>query len=138
MWRRLLARRLRKLELDYSAVEGDAGLRAEIASYLRRSRAVHCSANQILLVNGSQQALDLVARVLLEQGDAVVLEDPHYQGAREIFRSVGARIVPIPVDGLGLEVARLPIPRASAWLMSPLRTSFPLELFFPWTGAWRC
>ena len=108
VWRRLLARRLRKLELDYSAVEGDAGLRAEIASYLRRSRAVHCSANQILLVNGSQQALDLVARVLLEQGDAVVLEDPHYQGAREIFRSVGARIVPIPVDGLGLEVARLP------------------------------
>jgi GntR family transcriptional regulator/MocR family aminotransferase len=108
IWRRLLARRLRKLDLDYSAVQGDAGLRAEIASYLRRSRAVHCSLDQILLVNGSQQALDIVARVLLEQGDRVVLEDPHYQGAREIFRSVGARLVPIPVDASGLQVARLP------------------------------
>ncbi len=108
VWRRLLARRLRTLELDYSTVQGDAGLRAEIANYLRRSRAVDCSPEQILLVNGSQQALDLVARVLLEQGDAVVLEDPHYQGAREIFRSVGARIIPIPVDDFGLQVSRLP------------------------------
>ena len=108
LWRRLLTRRLRTLELDYSPVQGDAGLRAEIASYLRRSRAVDCQPDQILLVNGSQQALDLVARVLLDPGDAVVLEDPHYQGARETFRSIGARIIPIPVDNLGLQVARLP------------------------------
>ena len=108
VWRRLLARRLRSLDLDYSPVGGDAGLRTEIANYIRRSRAVDCSPDQILLVNGSQQAIDLVARVLLDPGDSVVLEDPHYQGAREAFRSVGARIIPIPVDHSGLEVARLP------------------------------
>jgi GntR family transcriptional regulator / MocR family aminotransferase len=108
LWRRLLTRRLRTLELDYSPVQGDAGLRAEIASYLRRSRAVDCQPEQILLVNGSQQAIDLIARILLNPGDAVVIEDPHYQGAREIFRSIGARIIPIPVDRSGLQVARLP------------------------------
>jgi len=108
IWRRLLARRLRSLELDYSPVRGDPGLRTEIANYLRRSRAVDCSSGRILLVNGSQQAIDLVARVLLDPGDSVVLEDPHYQGAREVFRAVGANIIPIPVDDSGLVVARLP------------------------------
>jgi len=108
IWRRLLARRLRSIELDYSPVRGDAGLRMEIANYLRRSRAVDCSPDQILLVNGSQQAIDLVARVLLDSGDSVVLEEPHYQGAREVFRAVGARIIPVAVDDSGLNVNQLP------------------------------
>lgn len=108
LWRRLLARRLRALELDYSTVQGDPGLRQEIANYLRRSRAVDCETDQVLLVNGSQQALDLVARVLLDRGDGVVMEDPHYQGAREIFHAVGARILPVPVDREGIQIGRLP------------------------------
>jgi GntR family transcriptional regulator/MocR family aminotransferase len=108
IWRRLLARRLRSLELDYSAVRGDTGLRTEIANYLRRSRAVDGSPDQILLVNGSQQAIDLVARVLLDSGDSVVLEEPHYQGAREVFQAVGARITSVAVDDSGLDVDQLP------------------------------
>jgi GntR family transcriptional regulator/MocR family aminotransferase len=110
LWRRLLVRRLRALDLEYAPVEGDATLRDEIAKYLRRSRAVDCDPNQILLVNGSQQALDLVARVLIDPGSTVVLEEPHYQGAREVFRAAGAKLRFIPVDRNGLEVERLPKP----------------------------
>jgi GntR family transcriptional regulator/MocR family aminotransferase len=59
-------------------------------------------------VNGSQQALDLVARVLLNRGDSVAIEDPQYQGAREIFRAAGARLCPVRVDGDGLDPTKLP------------------------------
>jgi GntR family transcriptional regulator/MocR family aminotransferase len=59
-------------------------------------------------VNGSQQGLDLIARVLLERGDPVAIEDPQYQGMREIFRAAGARLLPVPVDRDGLNPAKLP------------------------------
>jgi len=62
----------------------------------------------VIVVSGSQQALDLSARVLLERGDRVVIEDPQYQGAREIFRTAGARLHPVAVDGEGLNTAKLP------------------------------
>uniref|UniRef100_Q024I6 Transcriptional regulator, GntR family n=1 Tax=Solibacter usitatus (strain Ellin6076) TaxID=234267 RepID=Q024I6_SOLUE len=108
LWRQLLSRRLRRLELDYAAVQGDSGLRREIARYLRRTRGIECTAEQVLLVNGSQQAMDLVGRVLLDAGDRVVMENPHYTGAREVFRAVGARIVPVAVDEQGIDVEQLP------------------------------
>jgi len=73
-----------------------------------RTRGIRCEPDQILLVNGTQQALDLVARVLLDPGDRVAMEDPHYAGAREVFRAVGARILPVPLDGAGLRTDRLP------------------------------
>jgi GntR family transcriptional regulator/MocR family aminotransferase len=110
LWRRLLVRHHRTLDLEYAPVQGDAALREEIAKYLRRSRAVDCEPGQILLVNGSQQALDLVSRVLIDPGNTVVLEEPHYQGAREIFRAAGAKLRFIPVDRSGLQVDRLPKP----------------------------
>jgi GntR family transcriptional regulator/MocR family aminotransferase len=62
----------------------------------------------VVIVNGSQQALDLIARVLLERGDGVAIENPQYQGAREILRAAGARLHGVPVDGEGLDPARLP------------------------------
>jgi GntR family transcriptional regulator/MocR family aminotransferase len=108
LWRRLLSRRLSSLQLDYAAVRGDTGLRREISRYLRRTRGIECTPEQVLLVNGTQQAMDLVARVLLDPGDRVVMEDPHYTGAREVFRAVGARIVPVPVDDFGIDVDQLP------------------------------
>jgi GntR family transcriptional regulator/MocR family aminotransferase len=107
-WRRLLARHLRTLPLDYTAAGGDLILRREIARYLVRTRGIQCESEDVLLVNGSQQALDLVARVLLDPGDRVVMEDPHYPGAREVFRAVGGRVIPVAVDGYGLCVDRLP------------------------------
>ena len=62
----------------------------------------------MLVVGGSQQALDLTARVLLNPGDGVVIEEPHYQSAREVFDTLGARLIPVAVDDEGLDVSRLP------------------------------
>ena len=107
-WRRILGRHLRTLPLDYAPAGGDSILRREIARYLGRARGIRCEPEQVLLVNGTQQALDLTARVLLDPGDRVVMEDPHYTGAREVFCSAGARIVPVPVDLGGLRTDLLP------------------------------
>lgn len=110
-WRRMLAREARKAtarHFDYGSALGNPDLRAAISSHLRRSRAVVCNPSQVLIVNGSQQALDLVIRVLVEQGQPVAIENPQYDGAREAFRAAGARLRPVPVDRDGLNPARLP------------------------------
>jgi GntR family transcriptional regulator/MocR family aminotransferase len=111
MWRRLLLRHARKApvrELDYGPAAGSLALREAVAAHLRRSRAVVCDPSQVIVVSGSQQALDLIARVLIEPGQRVALENPSYQGTREILRAAGARVVPVPVDRDGLDPARLP------------------------------
>jgi GntR family transcriptional regulator/MocR family aminotransferase len=72
---------------------------------LRDARAVHCDAQQVLIVSGSQQALDLAARLLLDEGDAVWMEDPCYLGARGALAGAGAHLMPVPVDAEGLDVA---------------------------------
>jgi GntR family transcriptional regulator/MocR family aminotransferase len=110
-WQRILnrrARRIRVRELDYGPAAGSDALREAIAGHLRRSRAVVCDASQVLVVSGSQQALDLVARVLIEPGDTAVIEDPIYQGTREIVRAAGARAHAIAVDRDGLDPESLP------------------------------
>jgi GntR family transcriptional regulator/MocR family aminotransferase len=111
LWQRLYSRSLRSLgaeALEYSErVSGYEPLCEEIAKYVSRSRAVSCSAEQVLVVNGSQQALDLCARLLLEPGDEVALEDPGYSGASRIFAAHGARLRPVPVDREGLLCDRL-------------------------------
>ena len=120
-WRRILLRRARKArlrELEYGSAAGSTALREAIAVHLRRSRAVVCDPSQVMIVNGSQQALDLAARILMERGDRVVIEDPHYQGAREVFRAAGARLHPVPVDRDGLDPAQLP-PEARIAFVTP-------------------
>ncbi len=114
LWRRLLVRRARVASvasLGYAPPEGHAPLREALADYLRRGRGVVCAPDQILVVSGSQQALDIAARVLLDPGATVVLEEPHYEGARQVFDAAGARLVAVPIDASGLDVATLP-PRA--------------------------
>lgn len=111
MWRRILLRCARKIsvaKLDYGPASGNVALREAICTHLRRSRAVVCDPAQVLIVNGSQQALDLIARVLIERGDRVVIEDPSYQGTREVLRAASARVAPISVDRNGLNPDRLP------------------------------
>jgi GntR family transcriptional regulator/MocR family aminotransferase len=111
MWRRILLRHVRKApvrELDYASAVGSAALREAISVHVRRARAVICDASQVIIVNGSQQALDLVARVLIERGDRVAIEDPQYQGTREVLRAAGARLCPVRVDRDGLNPAKLP------------------------------
>jgi GntR family transcriptional regulator/MocR family aminotransferase len=111
MWRRLLlrcARKTRVAELDYSHAAGNVALREAICTHVRRSRAVVCDASQIIVVNGSQQALDLIARVLMEPGDGVAFEDPSYQGTWEVLRAAGVRLLPIVLDRDGLDPAKIP------------------------------
>ena len=106
-WQRLSARRSRVVPSG-APDSGHAGLRDALAAHLSRLRAVRCNPSQIVIVNGSQQALDLVTRLLVNPGDQVVIEEPHYHGARLIFQAAGARLVPCPVDGEGLRIERLP------------------------------
>jgi GntR family transcriptional regulator / MocR family aminotransferase len=109
LWARIAARVYRKAPRSLYG-QGDAGgyppLRRAIAEYLGHSRGVRCSAEQIIVTSGAQQALDLVARVLLDPGDEVWMEDPGYPGASQAFQNAGACVVPIPVDGDGIDVAR--------------------------------
>ena len=111
LWRKLINRHLRRESaalFDYAeSASGYEPLRREIAAYLGRSRAVRCTAEQILMVNGSQQALDLCARLLLDRGDEVAFENPGYQGARQVFSACGARLAAAPIDGDGLVATRL-------------------------------
>ena len=101
-WRSTLSRCARSPELNYGDTQGYLPLREALATYLAQSRGVRCSPEQIVVTNGSQQALDLVARVLLERDDRVLLEDPCYQGARHVFAAAGAKLVSAPVDEEGL------------------------------------
>jgi GntR family transcriptional regulator / MocR family aminotransferase len=108
VWMRLLARRWRgplgEL-LSYGESAGYRPLREAIAAYVRAARAVRCEASQVVVVSGSQQGLDIMARLLLDPGDPVWLEDPGYLGARGAFLGAGARVCPVPVDGEGLMVS---------------------------------
>jgi GntR family transcriptional regulator/MocR family aminotransferase len=131
-WQRILSRLARRASVqshNYAPPAGSLALRAAIASHLRRSRAVVCEPGQILIVSGSQQALDLAARVLTEPGDLVVLEEPHYQGAREVFRAAGARLHATRVDGDGLDPRRLPA-RARLAFVTPSH-QFPTGTILP-------
>lgn len=108
LWAKLVAHRWSQASyalLGYSHPSGYGPLREAIATYLRDARAVNCDAEQVIVVAGSQQALDLSARVLLDDGDATWIEDPGYPGARHALLSAGAHIVPVPVDEEGLDVA---------------------------------
>ncbi len=119
VWSRLVGRHARRLDaalLHYANAMGFLPLREAVAEYLRTARGVSCDAEQILIVSGSQQALDLCARVLADPGSPVWIEDPAYFGARNVLNMAQARLVPVPVDGEGLDVsagiARCPRPRA--------------------------
>ena len=108
IWERLVRRRWRRRSaelLGYGHPAGYRPLREGIADYLGASRAVRCSWEQVIVVSGSQQGLDLAAKLLLDPGDAAWIEDPGYVGARAALVGVGARLVPVPVDGEGIDVA---------------------------------
>lgn len=115
--------------LSYGEAQGYAPLRRAIASYLGLSRAVRCTPEQVIVVDGAQMAFDLVARVLLDPGDAAWIEEPGYTGARTALEAAGARLVHVPVDAEGLDVAagaRLE-PRARLIYVTPSH-QFPLGM----------
>jgi DNA-binding transcriptional MocR family regulator len=90
--------------LSYGPPEGHDGFLGFLRDYLARTRGVQVEENQVLAVNGSQQALDLIGRAFLRPGDTVLVEEPSYYGALEIFKGYGARFVGVPVDGHGIRV----------------------------------
>lgn len=111
-WRRLLARRWRQAPSEpalgqYGDPAGYRPLRDVLAAYLSRSRGLRCTADDVIIVTGSQQALDLLARVRLNPGDDAAIEEPGYASARAIFVAAGARLAPVPVDESGLRVDAL-------------------------------
>jgi len=110
-WRRILAAESRfgsDNPGSYAEPSGHPRLRAAIARYLSYSRGVAAEPDDVIATNGTQQALDLIGRVLIEPGDVVAVEDPGYPFARDLFASHGAKVVPVPVDGEGLVVDRVP------------------------------
>jgi len=109
LWCRLLGARARHAslrDLDYGPPQGRWELRDAIAIRLRRLRGVDASPDRVVIVNGTQQALDLVSRVLLNPGDRVLMEEPHYTGARSAFMSAGAELVLSPVDDHGIRIPK--------------------------------
>ena len=107
LWAQVASRRLRmasaKLLLECGPM-GHEPLRAAIAEYLVTSRGVMCSPDQVAIVTGTLQAMDIVARLLLDPGNRVAMERPGYSGMRRVLEAVGARVVPVPVDDEGLVV----------------------------------
>ena len=91
--------------LDYGSPAGHRGLRESIAEYLISARAVKCEPDQIIIVSGAQQGIDVVCRLLIDTGDPVWMEDPGYLAARAAFASAGAQVIPVPVDEEGIDVA---------------------------------
>lgn len=87
---------------------GSPRLRRALVGYLARARGLRADPAQLLIVGGSQQGVDLAARLLLDPGDRVCMEEPGYPRARESFRALGAALVPVPVDSNGIVTAKLP------------------------------
>jgi GntR family transcriptional regulator/MocR family aminotransferase len=135
VWSSLVARHGRNpraSQMLYGDPMGDRRFRETLAAYLRTSRGVRCEADQILVTSGSQQALTIAARVLLDPGDEVWVEEPGYPGARDALAIAGARLVPVPVDEEGLDVAAgiARSPRARAACVTPSH-QYPLGATLP-------
>jgi GntR family transcriptional regulator/MocR family aminotransferase len=107
LWARLTSRRLRQSAAaltGYAGGTGFAPLREAIAGYVKAARGALCTPDQVIITNGAQQGLDLVARLLVDEGDPVWVENPGYPSARAAFAAVGAQIVSVPLDREGLDV----------------------------------
>ena len=106
-WQKLMARHTRNGAASwmmYGDQQGLPALRETIAQYLSLSRGVNCDAGQVIVLTSSQQALGLIATMMLDDGDPVWVEDPGYRGAQTAFAGAGAHLVPVPVDGDGLRL----------------------------------
>lgn len=118
LWAQVAARRLRRVSTNLLAggeALGYRPLREAVAEYLNTSRGVKCTAEQVLIISGVQEALDRTAHLILDPGDPVWMEEPGYPGAASTFHAVGARLCPVPVDSEGLDLEagqrRWPNPR---------------------------
>ncbi len=120
IWTRLLAKYSRNPSADLLGYVYPAGyprLREAIADYLKSARAVRCEAEQVIVVPGSQIALDIASQTLLDPGDTALIEDPGYFGVRGVFMRAGLRLAPIPVDAHGISIKHIKKIRGRARLV---------------------
>lgn len=107
IWAQLLAGAVRGEkagDLGYNAPGGLPALSNAIANYVIEARGVACTADQVIITTGAQASFDIVARLTLDPGDTVWMEEPGYLGARAVFAGAGARVVAVPVDDQGIDV----------------------------------
>ena len=131
-WARLLGRHWRRPAKDLlisTAPGGYPPLCHAITDYLATARAVFCRPEQVIITSGSRQALDLAARVLIDPGDPVWIEDPGYRPTGSVLGAAGARLVPVPVDqeGLSFKAGSLREPRPRLICMTPSH-QYPLGI----------
>ena len=107
-WRRRVATALAADPVEYGDPAGEIRLRRAIAAWVARSRSVRAGEDAIVITSGAQHAIDLIARVLLEPGDTVAVEDPGYLPVPRLFAALGATVAGVPVDDQGLVVDLLP------------------------------
>ena len=131
VWARLIARRARQSLCKVAHYQSPAGyfpLREAIATHINITRGVRCTPEQVILTTGSQGAIDLAARTLLNPEEAVWMENPGYFGARGALLAAGAHLIPIPVNeqGLDVEYGKQHCPHPCLIWTTP-RISFPRE-----------
>jgi GntR family transcriptional regulator/MocR family aminotransferase len=105
--------------LGYLNFAGHPGLRATIASNISVSRGIDCAPEQVIVVTGAQAALDLVSRVLMDEGDHVWMEEPGYLGAKSAFLAAGAKLAPLKVDRRGWNLSDLDLPSPRLIYVTP-------------------
>jgi GntR family transcriptional regulator / MocR family aminotransferase len=118
-WRRKLAAATLRARSGYPCPWGFMPLREAICGYVKRKRGIECEPDDILIVSGTQQALTLVSRVVLNEGDAAVIEDPHYQMAAHALVAHGARVISVRTDQDGIVTADLPREAARLIYVTP-------------------
>jgi GntR family transcriptional regulator / MocR family aminotransferase len=129
-WSRLLSRRAARTslaQLDYDG--GSPALARAIANLVSSARGVRIDPTQVMIVAGGLRAIELAAEAILDAGDRVVIEDPGYAGARRAFTALGAQVIPVRVDGEGLDVAALP--RHARLVYVTPSCQFPLAVSMP-------
>lgn len=118
-WARELAHAAAYTSPNYPASQGLPALREAVCDYLARRRGVQAEPQDVVIVDGTQQAVALTARVLLDPGDQVVLEEPHYSAMREALQIHGAHVHTVPVDAQGLRCDALPVPAPKLVCVTP-------------------
>ena len=130
LWTQLTTRRLRSISaaflLGCDAI-GYRPLREAVADYLNASRGVSCTADQVVIVSGMQEALDLAARLLIDPGNKVCIEDPGYTGAFAAFQAAGAKVSPVHLDNEGVRLKDVALRGARLLYVTPAH-QFPLGI----------